>query len=424
MHSTPRDRWTVAVLAALLLVTVPTFAQTVSDVERRYQTALHFEQVEGNLTAALKAYEGLTAVTNGPTEIRLKALVRQAGIRDTLGLVSDDLYQRVIREFPTRPEAGVAQRKLAARQTAAPAPVSQQALTPVRSSTAIFVAQLDGAGRLGAWQPRVLEGATVRSYVQLGPDSRHVVYVTTAVGYTLDAAGRRTSVLTPTVRVQDVMDAADPGREVYKSAASLTACIWARTQFTVFCGERTKNGDTEVVAIDVASLSVVRLGTFGGVRFPLHVSPDDRVLSFNKDSASGSPMGAGGISWTIGTDPATEAPVTRTYATDRSEDGQWYVDTNTERLLPISGDGPGLDLDRKVPRTSGFVPASIRFTPDSFWVIYRGRDAEGKDGVYRTSITGTKERLGDHPQVRSNAGAWLRFSEDGRTFLAVLEQAP
>ena len=89
--------------------------------------------------------EGVTAVTNGPTEIRLKALVRQAGIRDTLGLVSDDLYQRVIREFPSRPEAAVAQRKLAARQTATPGPILQQTLTPIRTGTAVYAAQLDGA---------------------------------------------------------------------------------------------------------------------------------------------------------------------------------------------------------------------------------------------------------------------------------------
>jgi hypothetical protein len=251
----------------------------------------------------------------------------------------------------------------------------------------------------------VLEGATIRSYVQLAPDNRHVVYVTGA-----------------TVRVQDIMDTADPGREVYKSAASLTACVWARTKFTVFCGERQKSGDTDVVAIDVHSLSVERLGTFGGQRWPLHVSPDDRVLSFNKDSRTGSPLGTGGVSWIIGTDPATESPLTQSFATDRSEDGQWFVDTSTERILPMSGDGPGLALDRNVPRTSSFIPASIRFSPDSFWVIYRGRDAEGKDGVYRTSISGIKERLGDHPPVGPNAGAWLRFSEAGRLFLAVFEQ--
>ena len=291
MHRSPFGRSTLSVLTVLLLVTVPTFAQKVSDVERRYQTALHLEQVEGNLTAALKAYEGLAAVTNGPTEIRLKALVRQAGIRDTLGLVSDDLYQQVIREFPTRPEAAVAQRKLAARQTAAPGPVPQQAPTPVRLGTAIFVAQLDGAGRLGAWEPRVLERATVRSYVQLGPDGRHVVYVT-GPAIKWDAQGGRTD-FNPAVRVQDVMNPADPGREVYQSASSFTACVWARTQFTVFCGERLKSGDTDLVAIDVGSLSVTRLGEFGGVRFPLHVSPDDRVLSFNKDSVGGLTNGGG-----------------------------------------------------------------------------------------------------------------------------------
>jgi hypothetical protein len=265
----------------------------------------------------------------------------------------------------------------------------------------------------------VLERATVRSYVQLAPDSRHVVYVTGS-GYKEDAEGRRT-LLNPTVRVQDIMNTADPGRELYKSATSLTACVWARTTMRVFCGER-KGTDTDVVAIDIYSLNVERLGTFGGVRFPLHVSPDDRVLSFNKDSAAGLPLGAGGISWVIGTDPATEEPVTRTYATDRSEDGQWIVDTNTERILPAKGDGPSVTLDRNVPRGSGFVPASIRFTPDSQWVIYRGRDAEGKDGVYRTSISGIKERIGDHPPVAPTAGAWLRFSEDARTFLAVFEQ--
>jgi hypothetical protein len=198
MHKTPYGPCLVAVLAALLLATVPTLAQKVSDVERRYQAALHFEQVEGNLTAARKAYEGLAATTNGTAEIRLKALVRQAGIHDTLGLVSDDHYQRVIREFPTRPEAAVAQRKLAARQELdaaqrkldagqwkfaarqTPGPVAglAQPLTNVRTRSAFFVALLDGSGRLGAWEPRVLENATVTSYVQIAPDNQHVVYST------------------------------------------------------------------------------------------------------------------------------------------------------------------------------------------------------------------------------------------------------
>jgi hypothetical protein len=416
MHRSPYDRCLV-VLTALLLVTVPTLAQKVSDVERRYQAALHTEQVEGNLTAALKAYEGLTAAPNGTTEIRLKALVRQAGIRDTLGLVSDDLYQRVVREFPTRPEAAVAQRKLAARQTPAPAaPLGVvrarlwqsgelQVRAPAQPRTAVFVAQLDGAGRLSAWERRTLANATPRSYVQLGPDNQHVVYVTGS-----------------TVRVQDITNAADPGREVYRSATGLTACVWARTQMRAFCGER-KGADTEVVAIDIASLGVERLGTFGGVRWPLHVSPDDSVLSFNKDSASGSPPGTGGTSWVIGTDPSTESPPARSFATDRSEDGLWLVDTNSERLVPASGDGYSVALDRNVPRSSsGFIPASIRFTADSQWVIYRGRDAEGRDGVYRMSLSGVKERLGDHPQVAPNAAAWLRFSTDGRYFLVVMDE--
>jgi hypothetical protein len=75
-----------------------------------------------------------------------------------------------------------------------------------------------------------------------------------------------------------------------------------------------------------------------------------------------------------------------------------------------------------VPRTGDFLPTSIRFTADSQWVIYRGRDAEGKDGLYRTSVGGFKERLGDHPPVAPGARAWLVVGEDGRHFLAVMDQ--
>jgi len=403
MH-TPRDRYFVAVVTALLLGTVPTLAQRVNDVERRYQAALHAEQVEGNLTVALKAYEGLAAVTNGPTEIRLKALVRQAGIHDALGLASDDLYQRVVREFPTRPEADAAQRKLAARRAAALAASPAQTLTVAGPSAAVFVAQLDSADRIRAWEPRVLDGAIVWSFVQWAPDNRQVVYV----------AGS-------TARVQDVTDAKDRGREVYRGAASLTACVWARTRPRVYCGER-KAGDTELVAIDVATLSVERLGTFGGVRYPLQISSDDRVLSFNKDTATGLPKGTGGISWVIGTDPSTESALSRTFATGRSEDGNWVLDIPNDRILPASGEGPGVPLERNVPPTPGFLPASIRFTADSRWVIFRGRDAEGKDGLYRSSMGGPKERLGDHPPVAPGARAWMVVSEDGRHFLAVVDQ--
>lgn len=398
MHRTRCDRYVVAVLAALVSVSVPTLAQKMSDVERRYQAALHTEQVEGNLTAAREAYEGLAAPTNGTPEIRLKALVRQAGIHDTLGLASDDLYRRVVREFPARPEATAARRTLASRQTPVPPPGLP------RRMTSVFVARLDDSGRLSTWEPRVLEGATIRSYVQLSADGRHVVYV---VG--------------SSVRVQDITNAADPGREVYRSDSAMLACIWARTQLRVFCGER-RAGDTDIVAIDVASHYAERLVTLGGARFPLHVSPDDRVLSFNKDSVAGSPSGTGGISWIIGTDPPEETPLTRTYATDRSENGLWMIDQNTERIAPASGDGLSVSLNRNVLRTPGFLPESVRFTADSQWVIYRGRDADGKDGVYRTSVGGVKERLGDHPPMAPSAAAWLRFTPDGRHFLVVIEQ--
>jgi hypothetical protein len=306
---------------------------------------------------------------------------------------------------PTLAQNGTTEVRLAARHTAAPVAGLPQERMLGNPRAAVFVAQLDGANRLSAWEPRALDNATVRSYIQWAPDNQHVVYVSGL-----------------TARVQDVTSATDPGREVYRGAAGLRACIWARTRPRVFCGEQKAVVDTEVVAIDVGSLSVERLGSFGGPRYLLHVSPDDGVLSFNKDSPVGKPPGTGGISWVIGTDPASESKLSQTYATWRSEDGQWILDSSTERIMPASGNGPGLALDRNVPPTPGFGPLSIRFTADSQWVIYRGRDAEGKDGLYRTSIGGLKERLGDHPPVAPNARAWLAVSQDGRHFLVAADR--
>ena len=61
--------------------------------------------------------------------------------------------------------------------------------------------------------------------------------------------------------------------------------------------------------------------------------------------------------------------------------------------------------------------APIRFTPDSKWIVYHDKDADGKDGLYRVSVSGgPPERLGDYPS--SESGSLLYISPDGRQVLA------
>ena len=88
-------------------------------------------------------------------------------------------------------------------------------------------------------------------------------------------------------------------------------------------------------------------------------------------------------------------------------------------IRPTSGDNDDVKLlvQTRMQRSDVIFLAPIRFTPDSKWIGDHDKDADGKDGLYRVSVSGgPPERLGDYPSSEPNS--YLYISPDGRQFLA------
>ena len=88
-------------------------------------------------------------------------------------------------------------------------------------------------------------------------------------------------------------------------------------------------------------------------------------------------------------------------------------------IRPTSGDNDDMKLlvQTRMQRSDVIFLAPIRFTPDSKWIGDHDKDADGKDGLYRVSVSGgPPERLGDYPSSEPNS--YLYISPDGRQFLA------
>jgi hypothetical protein len=147
---------------------------------------------------------------------------------------------------------------------------------------------------------------------------------------------------------------------------------------------------------------------------------DDRVL---RTFALMGGSRIGGQDWEIGTN---REETNLGLATLQSDDGRWML------LLPVSPEGfqqitikeisktdssPKLLAQTRMQPPGLSLPSAIRFSPDSKWIVYQDKSADGKDALYRVSISGGEpERLGDYPISGSNG--FLNISPDGRQFIA------
>jgi Tol biopolymer transport system component len=239
------------------------------------------------------------------------------------------------------------------------------------------------------------------------PDGRRIVYTS---GLNSDA-----------IRVRNLETGED--REVFRSS-DFAQCLFARKEPKVFCAVTTLT-QTEILAVELATGRTEKLGTFDGFRFLRRISPDDRTLVMTKFTGTGATDAPAGITvaWEFGTDSATEKP-TPLY---QSADGQWvfnYAFSEGRRgimIRPASGGNgePRLLVQTGMQPVGGrAAPVPIRFTPDSKWVLYQDKDANGKSGLYRVSVFGgaAPQRLGDYPI--SEDSSLFYISADGRQFLA------
>jgi Tol biopolymer transport system component len=172
---------------------------------------------------------------------------------------------------------------------------------------------------------------------------------------------------------------------------------------------------TEIMAISVDSGRAEKAGILDGSRNLTRITPDDRIIA--------------------GVNLRTRATYEWEFATAQekilgnvigSEDGRWLLDIQTPdrenrrqmRIRPVTG----TEADWKLVahfRGSAIVsygPSPLRFAPDGSWVIYRDRDPNGKDGLYRVfTANGEPERLGDYP-VSADLG-FLSVNPDGRQII-------
>lgn len=91
-------------------------AQTRPAVE--LEAAMAKEDVNGDLEAAIAAYQKIAAEAAAPRDIRAKALLHLAGCYEKLGQEAQKVYQQIVRDFADQPSAGQARTRLAAIQRA------------------------------------------------------------------------------------------------------------------------------------------------------------------------------------------------------------------------------------------------------------------------------------------------------------------
>jgi Tol biopolymer transport system component len=119
------------VALAGIMVLAPVAAQTASENEIRFREAIHKEQVEGDLTGAMKTYQTL-ASAKGNRSLAAKALVQLGRCYEKQGNIeARKLYERVLREFADQARAAEDARMRLAKMNASrpPTEVTARRLT-------------------------------------------------------------------------------------------------------------------------------------------------------------------------------------------------------------------------------------------------------------------------------------------------------
>jgi WD40 repeat protein len=273
----------------------------------------------------------------------------------------------------------------------------------------VFTASTSVEGHLEPWKALELVDMSPGNFPDWSPNGRQIVYSTRTLA---------NGVMTSVVRVRNVPGGED--REVYRSSGNIPSCVWARRQPVLFCGELNGSlAQTDIRSIALDSGRVDKAGTLEGVRIPMGTFQEDRVL--RTFGLVGSTR-IGGSDWEIGTDRETSLGP----ATSQSDDGRWSF------LLPVSREGFYQIAIREISNSDSatkilaqtrmqppglLLPAAFRFSPDSKWIVYHDKSADGKDGLYRVSVSGGEPlRLGDYPISGTNG--FLSISPDGRQFIA------
>src|SRR5262245_16042379 len=117
------------IAGAILTMVSYSTAQKVSESELQFREALHKQQVQGDLPAAIKLYRNIAASKTADRAVKARALLQLAACYEKLGQQSEGVYEQIVRDFADQPAASQARAKLAALRP--PTPPSTQTLRKI-----------------------------------------------------------------------------------------------------------------------------------------------------------------------------------------------------------------------------------------------------------------------------------------------------
>ena len=287
-HSTPR--FIAAVFFAALTLTAPLVAQRVAEPELLLREALHKQQVEGDLPAAIKLYRQIVAAKSASRPVTARALLELAGCYEKLGQQSANVYQQIVRDFGDQPAAVQARARLAAlRSPASPATMTMRKLELADD----IVQVLASDGQRGVFSVRSgtivygdLAGKERRTLAARAPDGRAVVSRDLSLLLLYRPQRGVTEAKLIVVRTDGggarELELRENGQPFRPNAPSDYRLNWSWDNRHVLLAHRGPDGDRLVrIAVLDGTVSALLPGHRGGVT--AQISPDGRFVAFRQD---------------------------------------------------------------------------------------------------------------------------------------------
>jgi len=380
------------IAGAILTMVSYSTAQKVSESELQFREALHKQQVEGDLPAAIKLYQNIAASKTADRAVKARALLQLAACYEKLGQQSERVYEQILRDFADQPAASQARAKLALRF---PAPPSTQTLRKIELGPGVQNIVATDGQRAVYWDA----AETTLFFGDVAGKSKNIVLTATAFRKPIAVASRDLSMVAlffPEAgdKPQSYAVVKTDGTGYYEINATIVGtnaplphlCLsWSRdNRYILQCRQRADGLHFAKVSV-ADGQSIDLLPGLKTLILATVFSPDDRFIAFQDAKGSVYILPAKGSEPQLVAESAT--------LVDWTEDGKYFVfaaeqgKTYSLFAVPIKDGRPAGDriLIRRLEKMSG----PVRYGSS---LVYAVAPDEGIEKVSVVSIEG--DRLG------------------------------
>jgi Tol biopolymer transport system component len=268
-------------LAVWLLAGTAAFAQSRPGVD--LEAALAKEQINGDLKAAIAAYQRISANTAAPRDVRANALLHLAACYEKQGQQAQSVYHQIVRDYADQPAAKQASAKLAAMRTGEPA-IASTAMTQRKLDLRVSLTGF-GAPMLTDGQ-RVLNIDEATGFVtisDLSGANKRVVLKPNGVAASLYPSRDLSMVFFQLTKPDGTRTSALVGTDGsgYREIANHQSCgaAWSwDNRFLLSC-QPNRGGPVDLVKISPASGEIRNLGPTGA--HAMRLSPNARFVAYS-----------------------------------------------------------------------------------------------------------------------------------------------